>query len=138
MELQRLLSRSTQMIFVLSLPVAVLLALLAEPILQIFGTEFEAGVDALRILVLGEALKLVAGFGGLALLMTGNEGGMPRSFVFGLLVTSTLGVTLIPAWGVVGAAVATSAGSVVSAFLMAFFMWRSEGIVATVLPGSVR
>ena len=137
-ELQRLLSRSTQMIFVLSLPVAVLLALLAEPILQIFGTEFEAGVDALRILVLGEALKLVAGFGGLALLMTGNEGGMPRSLVFGLLVTSTLGVTLIPAWGVVGAAVATSAGSVVSAFLMAFFMWRSEGIVATVLPGSVR
>ena len=132
--LQRLLSRTTQMIFALSVPVALLLIVFAKPILSIFGSEFGAGVDALRILVLGELLKLSAGFGGIALLMTGNESGMPKSLVFGVTVNGVLGVLLIPTWGVVGAAVATSAGVVISAFMMAYFAWRREGLVATVFP----
>jgi O-antigen/teichoic acid export membrane protein len=130
--LQKLLVRSTVVVFLASLPLAMLLVLLAGPILGIFGSDFEGGVDALRILVLGEVLKLLVAFGGLTLLMTGNEGAMPRALVFGILLNLLLGVLLIPAFGVTGAAVASSTGLTLSAYLMAYFAWRRERLIPSI------
>jgi O-antigen/teichoic acid export membrane protein len=132
-ELQRLLTRATRSVVWASLPIAVMLLVLARPLLGLFGAGFEAGTDALRILIVGEFLKLLAGFSGIALLMTGNEGGMPRALVVGVLINASLSVALIPLWGVAGAAVATSVSAVVSTFLMAYYAWSRAGVVAAIV-----
>lgn len=126
-ELRATVGRAARAVFLFSLPIAVGIAVLAEPLLGLFGDEFRSGADAVRILVLGEIAKVFLGLSGLVLVMTGREDDLARGVVAGAVVTTALSLALIPRFDVVGAAVATSLGALATHLLLTLLSRRRLG-----------
>ena len=129
-ELQRLVARSGRVVALTSIPLIVGLIVFAEPCLRLFGGDFEQGANALRLMVLGEGVKIALGFGGLALVMTGKEGQLTKAVATGAAATLILNPALIPFLGVEGAALATAAGATLTALIAAVLAWTRLGIYA--------
>jgi O-antigen/teichoic acid export membrane protein len=122
--LQVLVARAATWTLCAGIPIALVLAALAEPLLTWFGPGFEDGVPALRILLLGQAVISSAGSQLHVMTMTGHE----RSG-FKLLVAcaaiNVVGCTvLISLLGITGAAISTSAALIAWNLAMAVFIWR--------------
>jgi O-antigen/teichoic acid export membrane protein len=122
--LQVLVARAATWTLCAGIPIALVLAALAEPLLAWFGPGFEDGVPALRILLLGQAVISSAGSQLHVMTMTGHE----RSG-FKLLVAcagiNVVGCTvLISLLGITGAAISTTAALVAWNVAMAVFIWR--------------
>lgn len=134
-ELRDTVHRASRVVFLLSLPVAIGLAVLAEPLLDLFGADFGLGADAVRILIAGELVKVFLGLSGLALVMTGHEDAFARGIIGGAVVGIALSLALIPAFGIVGAAVATAAGTVATHFLLTWQSRRKLGFAGSAWLG---
>lgn len=128
--IQRLLARAIRIVAVVSLATALVFVVFADQILGIFGGGFEGASVALRILVAGELVKVIMGFGGVALVMTSQERSMARAATLGLVLNVVVAVVLIPVWGVEGAATATAVSAVASSAYIAWLSWRRLGIYA--------
>lgn len=107
--LQRLLGASAQRTFLLCLPLALVLILAGGPLLGLaFGGEFTRGWAALAILAFAQLLNVMCGPVGVTLYMTGHESIANRIFTASAVLNVILNFALIPRFGIVGAAVATS------------------------------
>jgi O-antigen/teichoic acid export membrane protein len=116
-------------------PIAIVLAVLAEPLLAWFGPGFEDGVPGLRILLLGQVIVSSAGSQLYVMTMTGHERGAVK------LLGSCAGanmvgcIVLISLFGLTGAAISTTAALVAWNLAMAVFIWRRlhflPGLLAT-------
>ncbi|MEL6382463.1 MAG: flippase [Cyanobacteria bacterium J06626_18] len=106
--LQQLVSTIAQWMFYPALVTGVGLAVLAEPILQLFGSDFIAARGALVVLILGQLVNVGAGSVGYLMTMTGHQ--MQSLWVMSIsaLVNAILNVIGIQVWGIVGAAIATA------------------------------
>lgn len=127
---ERLIStirRAQRVIILLTLPLAVGIAALAGPLLQLFGGEFGEGVSAARILVAGELVKAAVGVLAIALLMSEHELALTRALAFGAAANVALAVALAPVWGVEGAATAQAAGAVLSSVVLVLTARRRLG-----------
>ena len=111
-ELQRLVSRSARMIFVFTVTACAALFLGGEWALGLFGDEFRAGNDVLRLLLLSQAVNALPGSVGHLLTMTGSQRLAAWIAGSGALANVVLNIVLIPLWGIVGAAVATAVSTV--------------------------
>jgi len=131
--LQRLLTRTSRVVLAASCCIAAVLFVFAPQVLELFGAEFAEGATALRILALGQLFIIAAGFGGLALVMTPNEGSAAFSLGLGVAVNVVLSAALIPVWGVSGVAVAAAAGWLLASVLGAWLAWRRLGVYAPAL-----
>jgi O-antigen/teichoic acid export membrane protein len=92
----------------LSLPLFVLTLGFPEWVLGLFGPNFVGGATALRILALGQLINILAGPIGVVLLMTGNERQSLYVSVISLAMLAICCFTLIPAYGLNGAAMTTT------------------------------
>jgi O-antigen/teichoic acid export membrane protein len=128
--IQRLVTRAIRIVSIFSVLAAAGFIVLADEILGIFGVEFRAAADALRILVLGELIKVLTGFGGVALVMTSQEASMARAAALTVALNLLLGTVLIPVWGVNGAAASFAISAVASGAYIAWLSWRRLGIYA--------
>ncbi|SIT84265.1 oligosaccharide flippase family protein [Microbacterium sp. RU33B] len=115
--LKDLYLRTTQWIVLLSMPVYVLLSVLAVPVLDIFGPGFEFGAPALTIMCLGAAINSSTGNVQSLLLMSGLSGRAAVNKIVVLAVSLTLLFTLIPLCGLTGAAVAWTVSMILDALL---------------------
>lgn len=93
---------------IISAPIFVLALGFPEWILGLFGPEFVPAATALRILALGQLVNILAGPAGTVLLMIGEERNSLIISVVALVALAILCATLIPAYGLVGAALTTS------------------------------
>ncbi|MEU7804102.1 lipopolysaccharide biosynthesis protein [Micromonospora arborensis] len=100
----------TSWALVLSWPVYLLLAVFGLGFLELFGPEFTAGATAMTVLALAMLVNTGVGNVQSLLLMGGRSGLHLTATVIGLLATVSLGLWLIPGYGVTGAAVAWAAG----------------------------
>ena len=73
LEIARLARTATALSTFLVLPPAILIIVLAEPVLSLFGGEFTGGAFVLQVLLVGQMLYVCTGPSGLVLAMTGNE-----------------------------------------------------------------
>jgi O-antigen/teichoic acid export membrane protein len=131
--LRVLLPRSARIVLLLSCPIA--LAFLAFPavFLGLFGDEFRAGDAALRILVLGELVKLVLGSASMALAMTGLEQQVLKGSGAGAAANVVLLGVLVPIFGVTGAAVAQAVSGLVANGVHAYLAWTRGGLYTPAL-----
>jgi len=127
---QRILTISARVVLVASVVVGLVLAVFAAPFLSLFGGDFEGGVTALRILAIGELSNAVAGFAGLALLMSGHESTMTYGTAAGSVVNVVVASALIPSLGVNGAAIGMACGMIVWNALFALLLWKKTGLYA--------
>jgi O-antigen/teichoic acid export membrane protein len=125
--------RAARLVLLVSLPVAAVLFALAGPVLSLFGHGFTGGATAVRIMVFGDLVNVLTGFGGLVLVMCGRESDLARSAALGAVLNVGLGAALIPSFGVDGAAVAMAVSLALSNLAMNWLAARNLGIHAAVV-----
>jgi len=106
-KLQAFITKSSRLIFFLSLPVGIVLFFFGSWILRLYGKDFVEGLVVLRILLIAQFVNFSCGSVGLILNMTGNERITAFGFGVSALINVILNMFLIPIYGKEGAAVAT-------------------------------
>ena len=112
--LARLFQSLTKWVLTLTLPLALVIIVLARPLMRIFGPAFEAGWPILIIGTLGQLVNCGVGSVGNLLLMSGHERRLIKVQIAMSIVMVALCAGLVPLWGMAGAALAaalTNAGS---------------------------
>lgn len=110
---------------VISAPIFVLALGFPEWILGLFGPEFVPAATALRILALGQLVNILAGPAGTVMLMIGEERNSLIISIVALVALVLLCVTLVPAYGLVGAALTTSIIIVLRTMISWYLVRRS-------------
>jgi O-antigen/teichoic acid export membrane protein len=106
--LETMLRRVTFWNTAASLPFFAALAILAEPILELFGSTYASGATALAILALGRLLHTAAGPLGMLINMSGRPYITMLNNMSVTLLNIGLGFALIPRFGMTGAAISAS------------------------------
>ncbi len=124
---------STLLVTVLAAPAFLLFMLCSTFVMALFGSDFSHGGEVLRVLAIGQFVNVATGSVAFLLMMCGYEQ-LTRNnqFVAACLVLA-LNALLIPSYGAMGAAVATTAALIVQNMLAAYFVWRKLGIIT--VPG---
>lgn len=125
--LKRLARSSSWLLTLISLPVAVLVAAGAEWILAIFGSDFKDGAMVLTILLVGVVVNAATGPVANLLMMSGHEYVVRNTAVFASLLILVMCLLLIPRYGMIGAATATSLGIAVQNLTMTYMVRRYLG-----------
>ncbi|MFC6236184.1 lipopolysaccharide biosynthesis protein, partial [Leucobacter soli] len=116
-ELDELYTRTAQWIVLFSTPIYVVLAILGEPILRIFGDGFATGALALAVMCIGAVVSACTGNVQALLLMSGRSGWAAINKVVVLAVIVGLLLLLVPPYGILGAAIASTVAVSLDAIL---------------------
>jgi len=133
--LQRLVTRSARLVFIGSLPIALVLVAFGPWILLLFGEDFTIGWTSLSILSVGQLFNAGMGSVGLILSMTGYERATAVGIGFGAIVNVILNAILVPLWHNEGAAVATATSLVCWNMVLVSQVFRKLKINPTVATG---
>ena len=98
----------TKWIMAGTIPVSLVLLVFAQPTMRVFGAEFTAGWSVLVIGTLGQLVNCAVGSVGYLLLMSGNQRPLLKVQVASAVVSVAANLMLIPAFGILGAAVASA------------------------------
>lgn len=133
-KLQRLVTVSSRGILALALPPALIFIFFGSSLIEwIFGAQFKIGAMALSILVVGQLGSAAFGSVGALLNMTGNERDTVRGLGIAIVANIFLNFTLIPFWGMEGAAVATSSSLLIWNFILRKSVWKRLSIETSAL-----
>jgi len=131
--LQALVTTAASWTLAASAFIAFTLFVMAEPFLGWFGPGYDAGVPALRILLIAQVIAASAGSQMYVMIMTGHERGAALLLVSHTVVNAALSVWLIGLFGLSGAAMGTGAILVVWNAAMGLYLWRRLHLVPGVL-----
>ncbi|CAN7312341.1 lipopolysaccharide biosynthesis protein [Rhizobium sp. LjRoot30] len=112
-----------------SLAVGLAVLAVGEPLLSLFGPAFTAGYVLMAILFAGILCKAMIGPGEVLLTMAGRQKLCVVLYAGALTANILLNITLIPLFGLVGAASAAAGAMMVEALLLHIAVRRSLGIV---------
>jgi len=115
-----------------SLAMAVVVLLLGELMLTLFGPDFVAGYPLLFLLCIGVVARSAVGPCESLLTMTGNQKVCAFVYALTLVLNIALSVALIPLFGLWGAAIATAISMLFEAAALSFTVWRRLGIVMAI------
>ena len=112
-----------------TIPLLLLMLIVPQAILQVFGGgRFATGSDALRILVIGQAINVSVGAAGFVLIMAGRTGWDLVVYSVSAALDLTLAWLLVPRFGIEGAAAAQAITIAASNFLRLALVRRFVGI----------
>jgi len=112
-----------------SLAVGACVLLTGNLLLSLFGDAFTAGYWLMAILFAGSLSKAMVGPGEVLLTMAGKQQLCVSVYVVALASNIGLNITLIPLYGLTGAAIATATAMLVEAILLHLAVRSSLGIV---------
>ena len=110
---------SSKYILAFSLPIFIFLFIFSEPMLLVFGTEFQ-NYFALKVLLLGIFIQTIFGLGSSTLTMSGYTKFNLLNVSIALVLNIISNSILIPLYGLTGAALATSFALIVLSTLRYF------------------
>jgi O-antigen/teichoic acid export membrane protein len=110
--LGRLYRTTTKWAVTVNLPIFLILVLLAEPIMGIFGTDFQVGAPALVLLACANLVNVATGPCGAMLDMTGNSVAKLVNSIIVVEVSVLASILLIPTLGLNGAAISALVAAV--------------------------
>ena len=112
-----------------TIPVLLLMLVIPAAILAMFGKgDFASGAEALRILVIGQAINVSVGAAGFVLIMAGRTGWDLLVYVLSAILDLVLSLILIPKFGINGAAAAQAITIACSNWLRLVLVRRFVGI----------
>lgn len=118
-KLQHMMTRSAQGILVIAIPVVIVIFLFGKLIIRaVYGVAFETAYVPLLILCIGQLVNASMGSVASLLNMTGHERDTTKSVLVGAVVNVVLNLTLVPAWGMTGAAISTACTLIVWNLIM--------------------
>jgi O-antigen/teichoic acid export membrane protein len=132
-EMHRISSIVARAGFAFAVVGALLLLVFGKALLGLFGDEFVAAVPVLGILLLGGVVNAFTGVVAYYMTLTGHERQALLIFVGALALSIGLNVWLIPRYGAVGSAVASSSALAAWNLAMLAYVRRTIGIDASAL-----
>jgi O-antigen/teichoic acid export membrane protein len=133
LELQRIVTLSARLTFIVSLPLCIILIIWGREVLSLFGAEFSQGSHALVYLASAQLFSALAGSVGFIMIMTGHQHQANLILVVSAIVNIVANYFLIPEFGINGAAYATSISIVAWNLLMYLYTHRIVGLNPTIL-----
>lgn len=126
--MSRLLQQITWWSMIFTTPVAVIVAFNAELIMSLFGQTFAPGASVLIILAVAQLSNVATGPVGIALQMTGRQNLDLALNILLIALNLALNVTLIPRFGIDGAAAATLLSMLLAHSIRLCLVWRFYAI----------
>jgi O-antigen/teichoic acid export membrane protein len=126
--LQRLVQGVTVLLFLLVIPIVLVFFSVPGYVMKIFGPEFVEGKQILVILTVGEFVAGVLGTTTYLLIMSGREITIRNLTTVAAAANLILNALLIPAFEVVGAAIATTVSNVILNAGAAYLAHREVGV----------
>lgn len=123
-ELQSLVTRTARLALLGAGVIITLIITFSGWLLALWGAEFVSGQAVLLILSGGQLVNVLVGSASLLLLMTGHEREVAIGLGIAAVINISLNFLLIPIWGIVGTAIATSIGIGISHILLGMFVFR--------------
>lgn len=133
-DLQKFVSDVIRLMFWPSLLAAVALAGLGPFVLSLFGQGFAAAYPAMLVVLAGLVLRAATGPVEYLLNMTGHQRDTLRVYALAAAANVALNLLLIPAFGIVGAAVATYAAMLGANAALYRLVRKRLGVSAFILP----
>ena len=131
-ELRRIVTFGARLTFAAALTIAIAVLLLGKWILMLMGEEFVAAWPSLVVLALGQLFFAATGPAAMLLNMTGHQMASSRILALSVVVNLAFCAALIPAFGVMGAAISVAVTTVLWCSLMAITATRRLGILPVV------
>lgn len=113
-----------------AIPITLFIIVFSEPLLNLFGAEYTSGTVLLPILAVGQLVNALAGPVMYILNMTGKEKLSQRIMIWMTGLNIILNVVLIPRYGIVGAAIATTISMVTWNVIAAFYVYKYYKVIA--------
>ena len=107
-----------------SLAGAIIILALGKPLLWLFGPQFESGYPVMCILVVGFLFRSSMGPAEFLLNMLGEQTLCATVLFASAIVNVALNFALVPVWGLIGAATATSIALIMAAMMNYIVVWR--------------
>ncbi|SNS55717.1 Membrane protein involved in the export of O-antigen and teichoic acid [Ekhidna lutea] len=133
-KLRKNLRFSGAIVFWVSIPVILFIAIFSYWILGIFGDSFIYGQIALLILLAGQLVNNLAGSVGMMMQMTGMHIQFRNINIAVFVMIIVLNFGMIPILGINGAAFAVTLGLIIKNFTSVYLVYRSKGISSFYLP----
>jgi O-antigen/teichoic acid export membrane protein len=128
----------TRVLFPITVAAALLIIVLSPTILGLFGSGFRDGFSAVVILSLGHVAATLFGQPGFFLQMTTGQKDMVVVTVSALIFGLVAGLVLIPAFGIIGAALSSSSALFLRALFATYFIKRQTGTGITIFHALVK
>jgi len=122
------IKKGTRLIFLVTFPLIIALALLPTLALSFFGEDYVSAKSALLILLVGQVVNALCGSVGIYLNMTGKQKSFQLILVSALILNIVLNYVLIPKFGMVGAAIATSASMILWNITAVVYVYKKDKI----------
>tara|TARA_Y100000385_G_scaffold282863_1_gene338005 strand:- start:7760 stop:9040 length:1281 start_codon:yes stop_codon:yes gene_type:complete len=113
-KLKLILKKATRINVVISLPIIIVLLCFSEYVLSYFGNNYVLARNALWVLLIAQFFNSVTGPSALYLNMTGRQKKLNVILLISLLINIVLNIILVPAYGMLGAAISTTASFIIS------------------------
>jgi O-antigen/teichoic acid export membrane protein len=123
-ELEQLAKKSSRLMAALGLVVVVAFAVVGKYVLSWWGTNFVTAYPVLLVLLLGQWVNLAFGAAANVLQMTGKQSWIFNAIVITTLLNVALNVLLIPHYGTMGAAIATSLSTIIKILIWNAVVYR--------------
>jgi O-antigen/teichoic acid export membrane protein len=117
-----------------ALIMAICMAIFARPLMLAFGRDFAASQPAFLILLIGQLVTAMAGSASFLLLLTGHQNQTMKVYAASVVISLALNFALIPAWGPVGAAIASVVTTVFWNIALVIIVKRRLNVVSLPLP----
>ncbi len=123
-ELQRVIVHSARIVFCCAIIPAIVLMVGGKWVLTLYGDGFPSATVPLAILAGAQLINAAAGSVGTLLVMTGHGRELLIAMFAAAIINVTLNAILIPSHQMIGAAISTSAGTVVWNLVMVIMVFR--------------
>lgn len=133
-EFKRYVQLATQLNFYATLPMLILLAVIPNFILGLFGEEFIVGRNTLWMLLLGQLANTFSGSVGYILQMTNRQNTFQKLILGGAVINIILNYLLIPKMGISGAAIASTISTAFWNFGGVLYIYHNMKVVTYFRP----
>lgn len=118
----------SRMMFAIAVPLMAIMLFFSEYLLSLFGSGYMKHVDVLRVLLIGQFINVLTGSVGFLLNMTGHEKDMRNIIIVSGVLSLILAFSLIPIYGILGAAISSSISISFQNLFAAFYVQKRLGI----------
>lgn len=127
-QLDDLIRKSTRLIMGLTFPGIVIILILSNFILNLFGEKYIIAQSALLILLVGQSFNALCGSVGTYMNMTGRQNVLQKILLTAFTLNLVLNLVLIPKYGINGAAIATSFSMIFWKVISVVYIYKKDKI----------
>jgi O-antigen/teichoic acid export membrane protein len=126
-KMRKVINKATQVVILLTIPLALIIILFSKFILSLFGTSFIFGSKTLILITLGALFNAMTGNVDQILNMTNNQKLVRNIFFAGFVLNVVLNLFLIPKYGIEGAALSSLITNIIVNLIFVYIIKKKLG-----------